>query len=115
MAERSALSFPEADAAFPEADAAFPEADAAFPEADAAFPEADAASPEPDAARDEAVPAGWSRASRWAGMLAGDVTSAIVPWANVKPVIVPQVLRLTSAVVCCHVGFVLTSPGAAGP
>jgi hypothetical protein len=48
-------------------------------------------------------------------MPAGDVTSAIVPWANVKPVIVPQVLRLTSAVVCCHVGFVLTSPGAAGP
>ena len=87
MAERSALSLPEADAAFPEA----------------------------DAARDEAGPAGVSRASRWAGRLAGDVTSATVPWANVRPVIVPQVLRLTSAVVCCHVGFVPTSPGAAGP
>jgi hypothetical protein len=38
-------------------------------------------------------------------MEAGDVMSATVPWAKVKPVIVPQVLRLTSAVACCHVGF----------
>jgi hypothetical protein len=38
-------------------------------------------------------------------MLVGDVTSATVPWAKVNPVIAPQVLRLTSAVACCHVGF----------
>src|SRR6516225_7411088 len=38
-------------------------------------------------------------------MLAGDVISATVPRAKVNPVIAPQVLRLTSAVACCHVGF----------
>ena len=47
-------------------------------------------------------------------MLAGDVMSATVPWATVKPVIAPHVPRLTSAVARCHVGFVFTSRGPAG-
>jgi hypothetical protein len=38
-------------------------------------------------------------------MLVGDVISATVPWVKENPVIAPQVLRLTSAVACCHVGF----------
>src|SRR5712691_6586403 len=38
-------------------------------------------------------------------MLVGDVMSATVPRAKVNPVIAPQVLRLTSAVACRHVGF----------
>ena len=58
--------------------------------------------------------AGWSRASRWAGTLVGDVMSATVPWATVNPVIAPQVDRLTSAVDRCHVGFVVTPRGPAG-
>jgi hypothetical protein len=94
IADRSALSFDEADAAFDEADAAFDEAGAAFDEAGAAFEVADTAG---------AVRSSWS--SRWTGMLAGDVTSATVPRAKVNPVIAPQVDRLTSAVACCHAGF----------
>src|ERR1700685_2618443 len=38
-------------------------------------------------------------------MLVGDVISATVPWVKESPVIAPHVLRLTSAVACCHVGF----------
>jgi hypothetical protein len=38
-------------------------------------------------------------------MLVGDVMSAAVPCAKEIPVIAPHVLRLTSAVACCHVGF----------
>jgi hypothetical protein len=40
-------------------------------------------------------------------MDAGDVISATVPWAKVNPVIAPHVLRLTSAVACCHAGFLM--------
>ena len=58
--------------------------------------------------------AGSSRASRCAGTLVGDVMSATVPWATVKPVITPQVDRPTSAVDRCHVGFVVTPRGPAG-
>jgi hypothetical protein len=47
-------------------------------------------------------------------MPAGDVMSATVPCATVKPVTVPQVDRLTSAVARCHVGFVVTPRGPAG-
>ena len=39
------------------------------------------------------------------GIRVGDVMSSIVPWAKANPVIAPHVLRLTSAVACCHVGF----------
>jgi hypothetical protein len=38
-------------------------------------------------------------------MLVGDVISATVPWVKESPVIAPHVLRLTSAVACCQVGF----------
>src|SRR5258708_22623289 len=49
--------------------------------------------------------AGFLNSSRWTGMLVGDVISSTVPWAKANPVIAPHVLRLTSAVACCHVGF----------
>src|SRR5579875_504341 len=57
--------------------------------------------------------AGVEDASRWAGMLVGDVRSATDPWARENPVIAPQVLRLTSAVACCNRCFLAactTSP-----
>src|SRR5260370_4257726 len=44
-------------------------------------------------------------AIRWTGIRVGDVMSSTVPWAKANPVIAPHVLRLTSAVACCHVGF----------
>src|SRR5271156_977825 len=44
-------------------------------------------------------------------MLVGDVISATVPWVKENPVIAPQVLRLTSAVACCHVGFLAKFTG----
>ena len=37
--------------------------------------------------------------------------SATVAWAKVNPVTAPQVLRLTSAVACCHVGFFTVCTG----
>ena len=37
----------------------------------------------------EAGEAGVASAIKWAGMLAGDVSSATVPWAKVNPVIAP--------------------------
>src|SRR5271165_4693785 len=49
--------------------------------------------------------AGFLRASKWTGIRVGDVMSSTVPWAKANPVIAPHVLRLTSAVACCHVGF----------
>src|SRR6266581_4425993 len=48
---------------------------------------------------------GLSRATSLTGILVGDVISSTVPWAKANPVIAPHVLRLTSAVACCHVGF----------
>ena len=49
--------------------------------------------------------AGLLDASRRTGRPAGDVRSDTVPWARENPVIAPHVLRLTSAVACCHLGF----------
>src|SRR5580693_3244948 len=49
--------------------------------------------------------AGFLSASKWTGIRVGDVISSTVPWAKANPVIAPHVLRLTSAVACCHVGF----------
>src|ERR1700689_3979961 len=49
-------------------------------------------------------------------MLVGDVISATVPWVKENPVIAPHVLRLTSAVACCQVGFLtecIESPSSA--
>src|SRR5690348_6673301 len=48
-------------------------------------------------------------------MLAGDVTSATVPWAKVNPVIAPQVLRLTSAVACDQDGLLLLTVRVGSP
>jgi hypothetical protein len=47
------------------------------------------------------------RAISFTGIRVGDVISSTVPWAKANPVIAPHVLRLTSAVACCQVGFVL--------
>src|SRR5437763_8448104 len=49
--------------------------------------------------------AGLSRAISLTGIRVGEVISATVPWAKANPVMAPQVLRLTSAVACCQVGF----------
>src|ERR1700730_2404762 len=49
--------------------------------------------------------AGLSRAISLTGIRVGEVTSSTVPWAKANPVIAPHVLRLTSAVACCQVGF----------
>src|ERR1700730_16304420 len=49
--------------------------------------------------------AGFLSASKWIGIRVGDVISSTVPWVKANPVIAPHVLRLTSAVACCHVGF----------
>src|SRR5712691_3408310 len=54
---------------------------------------------------DDTALVGLSRASRWTGIRVGDVISSTVPWAKANPVMAPHVLRLTSAVACCHVGF----------
>src|SRR6476646_3473798 len=51
--------------------------------------------------------AGSSMAISFTGMRVGDVISSTVPWAKANPVIAPHVLRLTSAVACCQVGFAL--------
>src|SRR5215469_1757583 len=47
----------------------------------------------------------FSRAIRRIGMLVGVVRSATAPGTNENPAIAPPVLRLTSAVTCCHRGF----------
>src|ERR1700745_1799500 len=49
--------------------------------------------------------AGVSRAISLTGIRVGEVISSTVPWAKANPVIAPHVLRLTSAVACCQVGF----------
>src|SRR5947199_6576799 len=49
--------------------------------------------------------AGLSRATSLTGIRVGDVISSTVPWAKANPVMAPHVLRLTSAVACCPVGF----------
>src|SRR5512142_2082655 len=49
--------------------------------------------------------AGLSRATSLTGIRVGEVISSTVPWAKANPVIAPHVLRLTSAVACCQVGF----------
>src|SRR5258708_13093030 len=49
--------------------------------------------------------AGLSKAISLTGIRVGEVISSTVPWAKANPVIAPHVLRLTSAVACCQVGF----------
>src|ERR1700760_3938579 len=46
-----------------------------------------------------------SRASRCTGTLAGAVIVAAVPGTKLSPVITPPVVTVTSAVACCHHGF----------
>src|SRR6516225_76273 len=55
--------------------------------------------------------AGLSKAISLTGIRVGDVISSTVPWAKANPVIAPHVLRLTSAVACCHVGFLSGGTG----
>src|SRR5258708_21728227 len=49
--------------------------------------------------------ADFSSAIKRMGMLVGVVRSATGPGTNENPVIAPPVLRLTSAVTCCHSGL----------
>src|SRR5258708_9746464 len=49
--------------------------------------------------------AGLCKEIRLTGIRVGEVISSTVPWAKANPVIAPHVLRLTSAVACCQVGF----------
>src|SRR5579872_4415117 len=49
--------------------------------------------------------AAFSSASRCSGTLLGEVIAAAAPGTNVNPVITPPVLTVTSAVACCHHGF----------
>jgi hypothetical protein len=49
--------------------------------------------------------AAWVRASSRMLTLDGDRTSAAALGAKEKPVMTPPALRLTSAVACCHHGF----------
>ena len=51
--------------------------------------------------------AGWLDASSLTGMPVGEVRSAAVPWVTENPVMAPAVLRLTSAVACCHRVFLV--------
>ena len=46
-------------------------------------------------------------------MLVGEVRLAAGPWATENPVIAPAVLRLTSAVACCHRAFLVDCTRAA--
>src|SRR5580704_5250938 len=60
------------------------------------------------------------KSSTCTGRLVGEVISPTVPCASEKPVIAPQVLRLTSAVACCQLAFLaertlITSFPVAGP
>ena len=46
----------------------------------------------------------WRSATRFSGMLAGELKSAAAFGTKENPVIAPPALRLTSAVICCHRG-----------
>src|SRR5689334_21377417 len=46
-----------------------------------------------------------SRASRCSGTLVGEVIVAAAPGTKLSPVITPPALTVTSAVACCHHGF----------
>src|ERR1700730_19146593 len=61
----------------------------------------------PPTARSVNVPGGaaCSRASRRSGTLVGEVIVVAAPGTKLSPVITPPVLTVTSAVACCHHGF----------
>src|ERR1700733_4844414 len=61
----------------------------------------------PPTARSVNVPgcAACSRASRFSGTLAGEIIVVAAPGTKLSPVITPPVLTVTSAVACCHHGF----------
>src|ERR1700730_13735930 len=61
----------------------------------------------PPTARSVNVPgcAACSRASRCSGTLVGEVIVVAAPGTKLSPVIMPPVLTVTSAVPCCHHGF----------
>src|ERR1700728_4215214 len=61
----------------------------------------------PPTARSVNVPgcAACSRASRCSGTLAGEIIVVAAPGTKLSPVITPPVLTVTSAVACCHHGF----------
>src|SRR5882724_6838272 len=71
----------------------------------------------PPTARSVNVPgcAACSRASRCSGTLVGEVMVAAAPGTKLNPVITPPVLTVTSAVACCHHGFLTERTGTTSP
>src|ERR1700722_15719779 len=56
-----------------------------------------------------------SKASRCNGTLVGEVMVAAAPGTKLNPVITPPVLTVTSAVACCHHGFLTERTGTTSP
>ena len=71
----------------------------------------------PPTARSPSVPgcAACSSASRCSGTLVGEVIVAAAPGTKLNPVITPPVLTVTSAVACCHHGFLTERTGTTSP
>src|SRR5215475_9464369 len=71
----------------------------------------------PPAARSVNVPgcAACSKASRCSGTLVGEVIVVAAPGTKLNPVITPPVLTVTSAVACCHHGFLTERTGTTSP
>src|ERR1700761_5592542 len=67
----------------------------------------------PPTARPAGAPgcAACSRASRWSGTLVGAVIVAAAPGTKLNPAIAPPVVTVTSAVACCHHGFLTGRTG----
>src|SRR5580658_662334 len=56
-----------------------------------------------------------SSASRCTGTPAGEVIVAAAPGTKLNPVITPPVVTVTSAVACCHHGFLTERTGTTSP
>src|ERR1700758_1132026 len=71
----------------------------------------------PPTASSPATPgfAACSRASRCSGTLVGDVIVVAAPGMKLSPVITPPALTVTSAVACCHHGFLTERTGTTSP
>src|SRR5690242_21334676 len=59
--------------------------------------------------------AAFCNASRCSGTLVGEVIVAAAPGTKLSPVITPPVLTVTSAVACCHHGFLTERTGTTSP
>src|ERR1700755_2494380 len=59
--------------------------------------------------------AAFSSAIRCSGTLFGEVIVAAAPGTKLNPAITPPVLTVTSAVACCHHGFLTERTGTTSP